>query len=67
MLRALLQFSSCLALAALCVVAYVRVMHMAHAGASDFLVISLTLVISTLFVACGTGAVYAWEPKNVHG
>ncbi|WP_312834472.1 hypothetical protein [Comamonas sp.] len=67
MARALLQFSSCLALAALCVAAYVQVMHLAQAGISDFVVIPLTLAISALFVACGTGAVFAWEPEHVHG
>ncbi|WP_182341939.1 MULTISPECIES: hypothetical protein [Comamonas] len=67
MARALLQFSSCLALAAVCVAAYVQVMRLADAGASDLVVIPLTLVIAVLFVACGTGAVFAWEPEHVHG
>lgn len=66
MLRALLQFSSCLALAAVCVAAYVQVMRLADAGAGIHLVIPLTLVIAALFVASATGALFAWEKNHVH-
>lgn len=64
MLRAILQFSSCLVLAALCVAAYVQVMYMAEAGVSDFIVIPLTLLVVALFVACGTGAIFALESEQ---